>query len=138
MHWGILYSLQEIQPCTFEELAIGNWCLEILKCKCLEEMRCVNDQNYYHYHQIVSHLVEKCFILKELIMKLAKQGRIHLDFDEVVKSNHVAVTFRSFNLVPLHIPLKTLGACTDTIWCKLPKLKQTQVPCQDTLLSPLL
>ena len=68
----------------------------------------VNDPNYCHYHRIVSHLVEKCFILKDLIMKLAKQGRIHLDPDEVVKSNHATVTFGSLDLVLLHVSPKTL------------------------------
>ena len=57
----------------------------------------VNDTNYCHYHQIVNHLVEKCFILKYLIMKLAKQGRIHLDLDEVVELSHATITFGSFN-----------------------------------------
>ena len=42
------------------------------KYKHLEEMGHVNDPNYYHYHRIVSHPMEKCFILKDLIMKLAK------------------------------------------------------------------
>ena len=89
----------------------------------------VNDPNYCHYHRIVSHPVEKCFVLKDLIMKIAKRGRIHLDLDEVVESNHVTVTFGSFDPISLHVPPKTLGACTSTIQCELPKLKQTQVSC---------
>ena len=68
--------------------------------------------------------MEKCFVLKDLIMKLAKQGRIHLDLD-VVESNHATVTFGSFDPVPLHILLKKLGACASTIQHKSPKLKQT-------------
>ena len=67
-------------------------------------------------------------------MKLAKQGRIHLDLDEVVESNHATVTFESLNPVSLHVPHKTLEACADTIQCESPKPKQTQVSCQDTLL----
>ena len=62
-------------------------------------------------------------------MKLAKQGRIHLDLDEVVESNHVTVTFGSYDLVPLHVPLKKLGACVNTIQCKSLKPKQTQMSC---------
>ena len=89
----------------------------------------VNDPNYCHYHRIVSHLVEKCFILKDLIMKLAKQGRIHRDLDEVVESNNATVTFGSFDLVPLHVPLKKLGACASIIQCESLKPKQTQVSC---------
>ena len=66
-------------------------------------------------------------------MKLAKQGRIHLDLDEVVESNHAIVTFGSIDPVLLHVPPKTLEACADTIQCESPKPKQTQVSCQDTI-----
>ena len=95
----------------------------------------VNDPNY---HQIVNHLMEKCFILKDLIMKLVKQGRIHLDLDEVVESNHATITFGSLDPVSLHVPLKKLGACANTIQCKSSKPKQTQMSCQDSLLHLLL
>ena len=60
-------------------------------------------------------------------MKISQQGRIHLDLDEVVELNHATVTFGSLDPVLLHVPPKTLGACTGTIQCKSPKLKQTQV-----------
>ena len=53
--------------------------IELLECKRPEEMGRVNDLNYCHYHQIINHPVEKCFILKNLIVKLEEQGRIHLD-----------------------------------------------------------
>ena len=79
--------------------------IELLECKRLEEMGRVNDLNYCHYCRIVSHPVEKCFILKDLIMKLAKQGRIHLDLDEIVESNHATVTFGSLDPVSLHVPM---------------------------------
>ena len=45
--------------------------IELPECKLPEEMGRVNDPNYCHYHRIVNHLIEKCFILKDLIMKLA-------------------------------------------------------------------
>ena len=95
--------------------------IELLECKRPKEMGCVNDLNYRHYHQIVNHSVEKCYILKYLIMKLVNQGRIHLDLNEVVKSNHVIVIFGFLDLVSLHVPPKTLGTCTSTIQCKSPK-----------------
>ena len=43
------------------------------------------------YHQIVSHLVEKCFVLKKLILKLALNKKIELDQDDVAQKNHVAL-----------------------------------------------
>ena len=140
MHWFTLKELEE-KKYHFPEFDVPNMLEEFLqkkvielpKCKHPEEMGRVNDPNYYHYHRIVSHPMEKCFILKDLIMKLAKQWRIHLDLDEVVESNHAMVTFGSFDLVPLHIPLKKLGACASTIQCKSIKPKQTQVSSQDSL-----
>ena len=67
-------------------------------------------------------------------MKLAKQGRIRLDLKEVVESNHAMVTFRSFDPIPLHVPLKKLGTCANTIQCESLKPKRTQVSYQDSLL----
>ncbi|KAM1268139.1 hypothetical protein EV2_000521 [Malus domestica] len=48
--------------------------IELSKCKCPEEMNRDRNPKYCNYHRIVSHPVGKCFILKELIMKLAQQG----------------------------------------------------------------
>ncbi|KAM1724359.1 hypothetical protein ACFX11_022811 [Malus domestica] len=48
--------------------------IELPECKRPEEMNRINDPKYCKYHQIVSHHVGKCFVLKELIMKLAQQG----------------------------------------------------------------
>ena len=107
--------------------------IELPECKRPEEMGCVNDPNYCHYHRIVGHPMKKCFTLKDFIMKLAKQGRIHLDLD-VVESNHATVTFGSFDRVPLHAPLKKLGTCANIIQCESLKPKQTQVSCLDSLL----
>ncbi|KAM1626104.1 hypothetical protein ACFXTN_013145 [Malus domestica] len=45
--------------------------IELPECKCIEEMNQVNDLRYCKFHYIVSHLVGKCFVFKELIMKLA-------------------------------------------------------------------
>ena len=59
-------------PSMLEDL-LQKKVIELPKCKRPEEMGRVNDPNYCHYHRIVSHSVEKCFILKDLIMKLAKQ-----------------------------------------------------------------
>ncbi|KAI5342011.1 hypothetical protein L3X38_009886 [Prunus dulcis] len=61
--------------------------IELPECKRPEEMNRVNDPKFCKYHRIVSHPVEKCFVLKELIMNLARQGRIELDVDEIADAN---------------------------------------------------
>ena len=54
-------------------------------------MRKVDDHNYCEYHHIIGHPIQKCFVFKEQIMKLAKENKIDLDFNEVVGSNHVTI-----------------------------------------------
>ncbi|KAA0032803.1 hypothetical protein E5676_scaffold575G00270 [Cucumis melo var. makuwa] len=50
----------------------------------------MDDPNYCKYHWVISHLVEKCFVLKELILRLARQKKIELDMEEVAQTNHAA------------------------------------------------
>ena len=61
--------------------------IELPECKRSEEMEKVDDPNYCKYHRIINHPIQKCFVLKELIMKLAKERKIDLDFNEVAQSN---------------------------------------------------
>ena len=51
----------------------------------------VDDPNYCKYHCIIGLPIQKCFVFKEQIMKLAKENKIDLGFDEVVRSNHMIV-----------------------------------------------
>ena len=61
--------------------------IKLLECKRPEEMGKVDDPNYCKYHRIISHPIQKCFVLKELIMKLANERKIDLDFNDVAQSN---------------------------------------------------
>lgn len=55
--------------------------IKLSKCKRLKEMGHTNDPKYCKYHRVVSHSVDKCFILKDIIIRLAKEGKILLDLD---------------------------------------------------------
>ncbi|KAH7838039.1 hypothetical protein Vadar_021374 [Vaccinium darrowii] len=66
--------------------------IQLRECKCPKEMGKVHDPRYCHYHRIVSHSTEKCFVLKELIADLARKKKIVLDVDEVAESNHTFIT----------------------------------------------
>ena len=65
--------------------------IELPERKRIEDIWKVDDLNYCKYHHIIGHLIQKCFISKEQIMKLAKENKIDLDFDEVIGSNHMTV-----------------------------------------------
>jgi hypothetical protein len=87
--------------------------IELPECKRPEEMNHVNHPKYCMYHRVISHPVKKCFVLKDLIMKLAQQRRIELDLDEVVESNNATISFVSSDSA--HLPsLQPLGAFPET------------------------
>ncbi|KAA0031754.1 ty3-gypsy retrotransposon protein [Cucumis melo var. makuwa] len=69
--------------------------IQLLECKRPAEMGRVNDPNYCKYHRVISHPVEKCFVLKELILKLALDKKIELELDDVAQTNHAAVIIQS-------------------------------------------
>lgn len=60
-----------------------------------KERNCSDNLRNYKYHHVSNHLVEKYFMVKNLIMKLAQEGIIELDLDDVVELNHTTVTFGS-------------------------------------------
>ena len=57
--------------------------IELPECKRPKEIGKIGDPNYCKYHRIINHPIQKCFVLKELIMKLAKERKIDLDFNDV-------------------------------------------------------
>ena len=65
--------------------------IELPECRRLEDMGKVDDPNYGKYHRIIGHPIQKCFVFKEEIMKLAKENKIDLNFNVVVESNHVTI-----------------------------------------------
>ncbi|KAM1693092.1 hypothetical protein COP1_032428 [Malus domestica] len=75
--------------------------IELPECKRPEEMNRINDPKYCKYYRIVGHHMGKCFILKELIMKLAQQGRIELDLEDTAATHTTTVVFGSFDPVLL-------------------------------------
>ncbi|KAM2672343.1 hypothetical protein EV1_008051 [Malus domestica] len=69
--------------------------ISLPECKRPEEMNHTNSPRYCKFHRFINHPTEKCFVLKDLIMKLAQKGIIELDLDDVVKSNYTTITFGS-------------------------------------------
>ncbi|KAM1619260.1 hypothetical protein ACFX1X_018248 [Malus domestica] len=75
--------------------------IELPECKRPEEMNHINDPKYCKYHRIVSHPVGKCFVLKELIIQLAQQGRIELDLEDTAATHTTTIAFGYFDPMPL-------------------------------------
>ncbi|KAA0033819.1 ty3-gypsy retrotransposon protein [Cucumis melo var. makuwa] len=92
-----LTELSAVEICTQDmlEQLIEKQLIQLPECKPPEQARKVDDPNYCKYHRVISHPIEKCFVLKELILKLARENKIELDIYEVAQTNHVAVNMTS-------------------------------------------
>lgn len=51
----------------------------------------VNNPKYYKFHHIIGHPIKKCFIFKDRIMALLSEGKVIIDMDENMDSNHSCV-----------------------------------------------
>ncbi|XP_068309711.1 uncharacterized protein [Pyrus communis] len=89
--------------------------IDLPECRRPEEMNRTDSPRYCKFHRFISHPTKKCFVLKDLIMKLAQKGIIELDFDDVVKSNYTTVTSGSFDSKSSP---QLLGSCSKTMSVK--------------------
>ena len=89
--------------------------IDLPECKRPEDINRTDSPRYCKFHRFISHPTEKCFVLKDLIMKLAQKGIIELDLNDVVKSNYTTVTSGSLNSKSSPQPL---GACSKTMSVK--------------------
>ncbi|CAH9125410.1 unnamed protein product [Cuscuta epithymum] len=82
-------------PPMFEEL-MRLKLIDLPESKRPEEATKVDDLNYCKYHRILSHPTEKCWVLKDKIMSLAREGKIELA-DSAASTNQIAITFGRFS-----------------------------------------
>ncbi|KAL6280346.1 hypothetical protein ACE6H2_017227 [Prunus campanulata] len=80
---------------------------DLLQKKVIELPECKHPEETNH----INH--PKYCMLKDLIMKLAQQGRIKRDLDKVVESNHARISFVFSDLAPSP-SLQPLGAFSET------------------------
>ncbi|KAL2472530.1 Uncharacterized protein Adt_40666 [Abeliophyllum distichum] len=66
-----------------------------------EEAGQVVHPKYCRFHQIISHLVERCFVLKDLIVRLDKENKIKLETDEHPNASYSMVSFGSFDPISI-------------------------------------
>ena len=87
-----VYPFSDSNVANMLEQLLENQLIQLPKCKQPEQAGKVDDPNYCKYHLVITHPVEKCFMLKELILKLAHEK---LDINEVAQMNHLAVKLSS-------------------------------------------
>ncbi|TYK21493.1 uncharacterized protein E5676_scaffold305G00300 [Cucumis melo var. makuwa] len=67
--------------------------IQLPKCKRPEQAGKMDDPNYCKYHWVISHLVDKCFVLKELILRLTREKKIELDLEKFGTFEPIVVQF---------------------------------------------
>ncbi|XP_070039747.1 uncharacterized protein [Nicotiana tomentosiformis] len=82
-------------PAIFEEFLELNL-IELTEMKRPNEAGKMDDPNYYKYHRLGSHPLEKCFFFKDKVMDLACEKKIVLEYEKA-SANHVSITFGSFS-----------------------------------------
>ena len=65
--------------------------IQLSELKRPEKTNRVNDPNFCKYHRLISHPVEKCFVLKDKIIELYNEGKIEFD-DEATSLNLALIT----------------------------------------------
>ncbi|KAL0402171.1 UNVERIFIED_CONTAM: hypothetical protein Slati_4247000 [Sesamum latifolium] len=74
----------------------------------------MNDPKYCKYHQVISHPIGRCFMVKEKIIALAKERKIILDIEETASTNVTNITLiKSMNI--LEEKLKVMPSSITTL-----------------------
>ncbi|KAL0339231.1 UNVERIFIED_CONTAM: hypothetical protein Sangu_1445200 [Sesamum angustifolium] len=81
----------------FDDLLNANL-IELPEMKWPEEVGKTDDPKYCKYHRLVGHPIHDCFIFKDKVMQLARQGNISLEEDNAA-SNLITITFGSFDVM---------------------------------------
>ncbi|PIN10178.1 hypothetical protein CDL12_17234 [Handroanthus impetiginosus] len=111
-------------PHIFDEL-LARKLIELPQPKRPEKVEKTDDPKYCKYHRVVSYPIEKCFVFKDKIMALAKEGKIIFDTEDVANASLVSVMVTQKEL--LEHEVKTIY----TISCE--EESTHSVPCCTTI-----
>ncbi|KAL0395320.1 UNVERIFIED_CONTAM: hypothetical protein Slati_4498200 [Sesamum latifolium] len=91
-------------PRIFDDLLEANL-IDLPEMKRPEEAERKDDPKYCKYHRLVGHAIQDCFVFKNKVMQLARQGKISLEEDSagtniiMIKSGYLNSNKNSCNVV---------------------------------------
>ncbi|KAL0457872.1 UNVERIFIED_CONTAM: hypothetical protein Slati_0414400 [Sesamum latifolium] len=91
-------------PRIFDDLLEANL-IDLSEMKRPEEAERKDDPKYCKYHRLVGHAIQDCFVFKDKVMQLARQGKISLEEDFaaaniiMIKSEYLDRNKNSCNVV---------------------------------------
>ncbi|PHT45029.1 hypothetical protein CQW23_14187 [Capsicum baccatum] len=81
------YAFPDFDVSTILYVFLAKKFIEFPKSKRPDESNKVDDPKYYKYHHIVSYPTKICFILKEKIITLVRDGKIIIDANDTAEVN---------------------------------------------------
>ncbi|KAL0447779.1 UNVERIFIED_CONTAM: hypothetical protein Slati_1905800 [Sesamum latifolium] len=102
----------------FDDLLNANL-IELPEMKRPEEAGKTDDPKYCKYHRLVGHPIHDCFIFKDKVMQLARQGKISLEEDNAT-SNLISITFGSFDVM-----MQNMTELGDKVSCNMTQEEET-------------
>ncbi|KAL0455857.1 UNVERIFIED_CONTAM: hypothetical protein Slati_0924900 [Sesamum latifolium] len=94
----------------FDDLLFANL-IELPEMKWPEEAGKPDDPKYCKYHRLVGHPIHDCYIFKDKVMQLTRQGKISLEEDNAA-SNLINITFGSFDVM-----MRNMAELGDKVSC---------------------
>ncbi|XP_012847096.1 PREDICTED: uncharacterized protein LOC105967079 [Erythranthe guttata] len=85
----------------FDDL-LGLKLIELPEMKRPEEANKTDDPKYCKYHRLVGHPIHDCFVFKDKVMQLARQGKISLE-EISATTNFIVTTFESLDMTTTNV-----------------------------------
>ncbi|XP_019184273.1 PREDICTED: uncharacterized protein LOC109179164 [Ipomoea nil] len=89
------YPFMDSDVCPMFDELLKLRLIELPEMKRPEEASRVDDPHYCKYHRLLGHPIEKCFIFKDKVMALARDGKIELA-NAKASSNQISITLGRF------------------------------------------
>jgi hypothetical protein len=77
----------------FDELMAAK-AVELSEAKYPNEVERINDPNYFKHHRLTSNPIKKCFVFKDKIMQLIREGHVVLEEDKASANLTTVVILR--------------------------------------------
>ncbi|KAL2493101.1 Ribonuclease H [Abeliophyllum distichum] len=95
------YSFSDSEVSEILDQLLEQKVIELPAPKRPEKTGQVDHHKYCRFHQIISHPVERCFVLNDLIVRLDKENKIKLETGENPTDSCSIVSFGSFDPIPI-------------------------------------
>lgn len=129
---GRKYPFSDLEVSRILNQLLEHKIIELPVPKRPEEAGKIDHSKYCKFHRIISHPGKKCFVLKDLIVRLDKENKIKLETRENPTATCSMVSFGSFDPIPIPKKKQTFfdvhKACKSSVEEFGPQLPEGAIP----------